>query len=74
MKYRKLAPDVTHRYMQLHSGHLKPHSALLVQLRTGKIDFNQFLCERRVLGVTTATCECVQGRMTVKHVLLTCLK
>jgi len=71
-EFRKLAPVVTHRYMRLHSGRLKPHSSLLVQLRTGKIGFNQFLCERRVPGVTTGTCACGQGRMTVRHVLLAC--
>ena len=73
-EYRKLAPRVTHKHMQLHIGRLKPHSALLVRLRTSKIDFNQFLCERRVPKVTTGTCDCDQGRMTIKHVLLACPK
>ena len=70
--YRKLAPEVTHRYMSLHFGRAKGHSALLTQLRTGKIGFNQFLCERRVPGVTTGSCDCGQGHMTVRHVLLAC--
>lgn len=58
--------------MQLHKGRAKPHSALLTQLRTGKIGFNQFLHERPVPGVATAACECGLGRMSVKHVLLIC--
>jgi len=72
--FRYLAPEVTHRHLRLHKGRAKPHSALLTQLRTGKIGFNQFLHERRVPGVDTAACECGRGRMSVKHVLLTCPK
>ena len=73
-QYRELAPTVTHHYMRLHKNRPKPHSSLLTQLRTGKVGFNQFLCQRRVPGVWTATCDCGQGRMTVKHVLLACSK
>jgi len=70
--YRGLAPEVTHRHMRLYDGRAKPHSALLTQLRTGKIRFNSFLHKRRVPGVATAACECGMGRMTVRHVLLIC--
>ncbi len=72
--FRYLAPEVTHQHLRLHRGRAKPHSALLTQLRTGKIGFNQFLHERRVPDVATAACECGRGRMSVKHVLLTCPK
>ncbi len=72
--FRYLAPEVTHQHLRLHRGRTKPHSALLTQLRTGKIGFNQFLHERRIPGVATAACECGRGRMSVKHVLLTCPK
>ena len=58
--------------MRLHDERAKSHSALLTQLRTGKIDFNQFLSERRVPGVTTEICDYEQDRITIRHVLLTC--
>lgn len=70
--YRKLAPEITHRHARLHDNRPKAHSALLTQLRTGKIGFNQFLCERRIPEITTGTCSCGLRRMTVKHILLTC--
>ena len=70
--YRNLALRVTHKHLRLHIGRPKTHSALLVQLRTENIEFNQFLCERRVLEVTTATCQCDIDRMIMKHVLLVC--
>ena len=72
--YKSLTSKVTHRYMNLHTRRIKSHSALLTQLRTNKIDFNQFFHERRVLDVATTTCECDMSRMIVKHVLLTCSK
>ena len=72
--YKSLTSKVTHRYMNLHTRRIKSHSALLTQLRTSKIDFNQFFHERRVLDVATTTCECDMSRMIVKHVLLTCSK
>jgi hypothetical protein len=38
----------------LHAGRAKARSALLTQLRTGKIGFNEFLYERRVPGFGTS--------------------
>ena len=58
----------------LHAGCGKAHSALLTQLRTGKIGFADFLYERKVPGVWSRRCACDQGAMTVRHVLLTCPK
>jgi hypothetical protein len=52
----------------------KPESTLLTQLRTGKIGFKHFLSERRVPGVESPACDCIQGDMTVEHVLLKCRK
>ena len=72
--FRYLTSEMTHRHLRLHKNHAKPHSALLTQLHMKKIDFNQFLHERRVLDVTTTTCECDRDRMSIKHVLLTCLR
>jgi hypothetical protein len=57
---------------ELHAGRTKPESAILIQLRTGKIGFNAFLYERRVPGVWSRRCACEQGAMTVRHVLLAC--
>ena len=56
-QYRKLALKVNHRHPAIHAGRPKAHSALIIQLRTGKIGFNQFLHERRVLGVLTTHCQ-----------------
>lgn len=56
--------------MQLHFDYFKLYSTLLVQLRTSKIDFNQFLYKRRMLEITTKTCNCDQERIIVKYLLL----
>ena len=66
-QYRKLAPKVNYCQLNIHAGRPKAHSALMVQLRTDKIGFNQFLHERRVPGVLTAHCPCGEGHMSVKH-------
>ena len=65
---------MTHQHLQLHKIYVKSHSALLTQLCTRKIDFNQFLHERWVLNVTMMICECDRDQMSIKHVLLTCFK
>jgi len=72
--FRYLTSEVTNRHLRLHKNRAKSHSALLTQLRIEKIDFNQFLHERRVLDVATTTCKCDRDRMSIKHVLLTCSK
>ena len=69
--YRTLTSTITHRHMRLHDERTKSYNALLTQLRTSKINFNQFSSERRVSEVITGICDCEQNRMTVKHVLLT---
>jgi hypothetical protein len=56
----------------LHHGRDKAHSAILTQLRTGKIGFNAFLYERKVPTVSSPRCPCDLGAMTVRHVLLAC--
>ena len=51
----------------------KPQSALLVQLRTGKVGFRAFLHQRKVPGVEDPYCDCGrEEEMTVEHVLLRC--
>ena len=61
--YKSLTSKVTHRHINLHTRRIKSHNTFLTQLRTSKIDFNQFLHERRVLDVVTTTCECDMSRM-----------
>jgi hypothetical protein len=68
----KLMPEPARENRELHAGRKKAHSALLTQLRTGKIGFSNFLFERRVPGVWSRRCECDEGAMTVRHVLLRC--
>jgi ribonuclease HI len=65
-------PRPTKKVLQLHKGLTKRKSALLVQLRTEKIGFNDFLFNRRVPGITSPRCECGERRQTVAHVLLRC--
>jgi hypothetical protein len=50
----------------------KRQSSLLVQMRTEKIGFRDFLYQRGVLGITDPQCICGEGRQTVMHVLLRC--
>ncbi len=69
-----LTSEMTHRYLQLHKNHAKSYSSLLMQLRMRKIDFNQFLYERWILNVAMMTCECDRDWMSIKHILLTCLR
>jgi ribonuclease HI/exonuclease III len=70
----ELTPEPTRAVRKLHAGVPKAISALITQLRTGKIGFNAFLHNRRVPGFTTSRCDCDLGAMTVRHVLLTCPK
>lgn len=62
------------KVLQLHEGLTKRESALLVQLRTEKIGFNDFLFTRRVPGITSPRCDCGARRQTVAHILLQCSK
>ena len=72
VQYRKLISKVNRRHLNIHAERPKTHSALIVQLKTSKIEFNKFLHERRVFSVLTAHCLCDEKHMTVKHVLLSC--
>jgi len=65
-----LAPEPDKKITALYQGREKAKSSLLVQLRTGKIGFNEFLFKRRVPEVTSPRCTCGLGAMTVRHVLL----
>ena len=67
---RELVASPTPAVRRLHAGRTKAESAILTQLRIGKIGFNAFLYERRVPGVWSRRCTCEQGAMTVRHVLL----
>jgi len=69
---RQLNSEPSPTILKLHTGREKAHSAILTQLRTGKIGFNAFLHERRVPTVPSPRCPCDLGAMTVRHVLLTC--
>jgi hypothetical protein len=70
---RELVASPAQAVRRLHAGRTKPESAILTQLRTGKMGFNAFLYERRVPGVWSRRCTCEQGAMPVRHVLLVCL-
>ncbi|KAK0368799.1 reverse transcriptase [Colletotrichum limetticola] len=68
----RLTPKPTKKVLGLHEGLSKRQSALLVQMRTEKIGFQDFLFNRRVPGITNANCPCREGRQTVTHILLRC--
>lgn len=70
----RYTPVPSKRVLHLHQGRSKRHSALLVQLRTEKIGFDDFLYRRRVPGVPDPMCQCGEGRQTVTHILLRCRK
>src|SRR5271170_3645028 len=53
-----------------HAGLQKAESAILTQLRTGKIGFNRFLYDRGVPSTLSPRCTCGLAAMTVRHVLL----
>ena len=57
----RLTPEVTQATRRLHIGMSKAHSALLIQLRTGIIGFNEFLFHRRVPSVPSPRCHCDMG-------------
>jgi ribonuclease HI len=66
---RQLTPTQSKAVRKLHAGRTKAESALLTQLRTGKIGFNAFLHERKVPGYESPRCARGPSRMTV---LLSC--
>jgi len=55
---RQLNAEPSRAIRMLHSGRPKAHSAIITQLRTGKIGFNAFLHERRVPTVPSPQCAC----------------
>jgi len=69
---RHLWPAPSRRTMEAHTGMKKHESALLTQLRTGKVGFNAFLHSMRVPDIQGPECDCQEGDMTVEHVLLKC--
>jgi hypothetical protein len=69
---RRLNAEPSRATRRLHSGREKAYSAVLTQLRTGKIGFNAFLHERKVPTVLSPRCPCGTGVMTVQHILLAC--
>ena len=72
-RYQRATEEPDEKNRMLHAGRAKAHSALLTQLRTGKIGFNEFLHERRVPGFDTKRCTCGHAAaMSVRHVLISC--
>ena len=55
-------PKPSRKVLDLHDGLIKKRSALLMQLRTEKIGFNDFLFGRRVPGITSNRCPCGSDR------------
>jgi retron-type reverse transcriptase len=68
---RSLQPSLQARIPRLHKGLRKPQSAMVIQLRIGKIGFRSFLYHRKVLGVEDLNYSYGSGaEIIVKHILL----
>lgn len=68
----KYTPEPNRRILQLHYKLKKWQSAMLVQMRTGKIGLRDYLWKRKVPDFNHPGCECGEGRQTVEHILLRC--
>ena len=66
----KLTPEVTPATRRLHAGLTKEFSALLIQLKTGIISFNDFLFRRRVPTILSPRCACDTAAITIYYILL----
>jgi len=64
-------PQPTQKALELYKERTKPFSAILIQLRSGKIGFNVFLKQARVPNIE-ALCECKEAEETVRHFLFKC--
>ena len=62
----------TRRVLGLHKDLHKAESALLTQIRTGRIGLAKFLYSRRVPGFTTGCCQCSGGFETPRYMALFC--
>ena len=71
-QYCVLILKVNHCYLIIYAKRFKAHSALMIQLRTEKIKFNQFLHERRIFDVLIAHWSYDNDYITIKHILLFC--
>ncbi len=69
---RALAPTPSTKVLQLHKKITRPESALITQMRTGKIGLRAFLYGRKL--VNNSQCECSHRSQTVRHILSECRK
>ena len=67
---KELEPEPAPTWRKRHAGRTKAQSALLIQLRTGKIGFQDFLYKRRVPEVLSRRYSCDTGAIIMRHVLL----
>ncbi|APA14439.1 hypothetical protein sscle_13g092090 [Sclerotinia sclerotiorum 1980 UF-70] len=68
----KYTPEPNRRILQLHYKLKKWQSAMLIQMRTGKIGLRDYLWKKKVPDFNHPGCECGEGRQTVEHILLKC--
>ena len=65
---------MNHCHLKKYNERFKTYNALIIQLKTNKIEFNKFLHEKRIFEIIIAHCQCNENYITIKHVLLFCLK
>ena len=69
---RILTPTPSTKVLQLHKGVKKPVTALITQMRTGKIGLRAFLFARKLAD--NSKCDCGHRSQTVRHILSDCRK
>ena len=69
---KHLVPAPSKSVLRIHGRVRKGFSALIKQLRTGKIGLKHFLHSRRVPGFDSGRCDCWRDLQTVRHVLQEC--
>ena len=69
---RILTPSPSPHTLRIHAQIRKGYSAIITQMRTGKIGLRHFLCLRKVPGFSDPRCTCRNDNQTVRHVLQDC--
>jgi hypothetical protein len=67
-----LTKDISSKRLTLHRVLFKSESALVIHMRTSRINLANYLFSRRVPTMLISSCICYYSRQTLKHVLLFC--
>ncbi len=70
--FRILTPSPSPHTLRIHTQIRKGYSAIITQMRTGKIGLRHFLCLRRLPEFNDPRCTCRNDNQMVRHVLQDC--